>query len=325
MQRQQLPAWVRAQRWAVAVWAMVAVSMLVRFWLAPLIELLPEEAYYWTYTQHPALSYYDHPPMVAWVIAAGTALLGHTELGVRVGMIGLSLGSTLLLFAVTRLWFGRDAALAAVLLFQVLPVFLGVGMLAFPDGPLIFFWLVTLYAVSHVVMVTDQQRRAVRTAWWVVAGVGFGGAMLSKYTAILLAASLIWFLWSSRRHHWLWRWEPWLAAAIAAAAFSIVILWNAQHDWASFRFQSTRTAGNQGNPLVEHGMFWVYQVAAYTPGGFFLLSAALVYSIRHGWWCEREDRWKIVATFALPLLLVFVAASFTTTVHIADSGRKFPG
>ena len=63
-----------------------------------LIELTPQEAYYWNYAVHPALSYFDHPPMVAGVIGAGYFLLGKCELGVRIGGFVLTLLSTWLLY-----------------------------------------------------------------------------------------------------------------------------------------------------------------------------------------------------------------------------------
>ena len=49
---------------------------------------------------------------------------------------------------------------------------------------------------------------------------------------------------------WRWRWlrspYPYLAALIAIAVFSPVLIWNAQHDWASFRFQGVRATANYG-------------------------------------------------------------------------------
>jgi len=65
-----------------------------RFVIAFLIELTPQEAYYWNYAMHPALSYFDHPPIVAWVISAGQFILGKSELGVRIGGLFLNLLST---------------------------------------------------------------------------------------------------------------------------------------------------------------------------------------------------------------------------------------
>jgi 4-amino-4-deoxy-L-arabinose transferase-like glycosyltransferase len=52
------------------VTAIIALLVL-RLITAFLIELTPQEAYYWNYAIHPSLSYFDHPPVVAWVIRAG--------------------------------------------------------------------------------------------------------------------------------------------------------------------------------------------------------------------------------------------------------------
>ena len=45
--------------------------------------LVDDEAYYRIWSLAPALSYFDHPPMVAWIIAAGRAIAGDTVIGVR--------------------------------------------------------------------------------------------------------------------------------------------------------------------------------------------------------------------------------------------------
>src|ERR1700689_1814397 len=81
-----------------AVIGMVAVLTVLRFLLCGVIELLPEEAYYWTYAQHPAFGYFDHPPMVAWIITMGSTLFGHTAFGVRIVTFVLWMGSAGLLF-----------------------------------------------------------------------------------------------------------------------------------------------------------------------------------------------------------------------------------
>jgi dolichol-phosphate mannosyltransferase len=121
----------------------------LRLVLAARTELLPEEAYYWTYTQHPAWSYYDHPPMVAWIIHIGTRLLGHTEAGVRVVNLVLAALGCWLLVSTTRRWFDEAAAIWAGLLFMLTPIFAGAAFMVTPDGPLLFFWLLTLYAITR--------------------------------------------------------------------------------------------------------------------------------------------------------------------------------
>ena len=45
-------------------------------------ELIADEAYYWVYSRFPAWGYFDHPPMIAFIIKSGYAIF-HNELGVR--------------------------------------------------------------------------------------------------------------------------------------------------------------------------------------------------------------------------------------------------
>jgi len=297
------PGLPMAVGYAVAAWT------LIHLILARQTELIPEEAYYWTYSQHPALSYFDHPPMVAWLIGLGTAVFGNTELGVRGSAILLWPGTAGLLFLTGRLWFGRDIAALAVLLLCFSPIFAGVGFVVTPDAALLFFWSLTLYAISKAL-------RSGQTGFWVLAGLGLGGAMLSKYTAVMLAGSLfVFLLLSAKYRHWLARVEPWLALLLAVAVFSPVIIWNAQHQWASFLFQSTRTAVVRHDPLHEASLFWLYQVLALTPFLLALYAYTLAPAIQRGWrW--REDRWNFAMSFALPLFAVFVLASFKNKGHV---------
>lgn len=282
---------------------------IIRLWLAGQTELIPEEAYYWAYAQHPSLGYFDHPPMVAWLIALGTALFGDTELGVRFATIALWPGSAWLVFLTARIWFDSQAAAVAVLLFCLSPIFVGIGLIMTPDAPLVFFWLLTLYAITKALH-TGQNG-----FWWLV-GIGFGCALLSKYTAAMLAGSLFLFLCLSPNYRrWLLRIEPWLALVIGIATFSPVIIWNAQNHWASFLFQSSRTAVQQSEPLREAGTFWAYQLGALTPFLLAFYAYALFPAIRRGW-IHREDRWNFSMSFALPLFVVFVWASFKNKGHV---------
>jgi dolichol-phosphate mannosyltransferase len=294
----------------------VAFLTLLRFALSGIVELIPEETYYWMYSKHPALGYFDHPPMVAWMIAAGTALFGDTQLGVRFGTFLLWIASCGLVFLTGRLWFDKRAALAATLLFTLAPVFVGMGFIATPDAPLLFCWLAALYFIS-------QALHTNRGNYWLLAGVAFGGALLSKYYALLLAPSVVLFLVLSPTHRrWLRQPQFWLALPVALLVFSPVIIWNAQHDWASFLFQSTRTAAPQKHMLRDVLRFWAMQVAMLGPVFFPLLVWTAGRGIKSGW-RQRDDRWNFVASFSLPLFLLFTLASFKTEIHVNWTAPAF--
>src|SRR5437870_1930846 len=132
----------------------------------------------------------------------------------------------------------------------------------------------------------------------------------------MLGVSLALFLLSSRAHRqWLCRPGPWLALLVALLVFSPVIVWNAQHQWASFIFQSSRTLGQRPQMWKDILMFWLVQIATLGPLPFVLLGAAALQGAKRGW-VRREDRWTFVISFFLPLFALFLLASFKTEVHV---------
>jgi dolichol-phosphate mannosyltransferase len=211
-----------------------AYAILLRWAFVGGTELLHEEAYYWNYAQHLDIGYLDHPPVVAWLIHAGTSLFGDTELGVRAGAYLCWFVAAFFCYRLTRRIFDRGAALRAVMLVAVLPIFFGAGLLMTPDAPLVACWSGLLYFLYRALV--DERPSA-----WIGAGICLGVGLLSKYTIALLApAALLYMLADRRARHWFLRPEPYLAAVVAGVLFSPVILWNYQHDWASFVFQGTR-------------------------------------------------------------------------------------
>jgi len=302
--------------WIVA--ALVLALTLLRFVFATMSELVPEEAYYWIYWKHPAMGYFDHPPMVAWIVGSGTSIFGDTEFGVRFGTIILSAISSLLVFKTSKLWFGALAATRAAVIYTLLPVFAGAGFIVTPDQPLLFFWLLALLGFSHAVKTGHWK-------WWLLGGVAFGGALLSKYYALLLGPSLLLFLLLSKQHrHWLRRPHPWLAFAVALIVFSPTIIWNEQHQWASFLYQSARTGTPHHHGLRYFFRFWGLQFVIVTPLVFALFIVAVLKGIRH-LHNDRtgDDRWNYALSFSLPLFLLFGAASLKTEVHVNWTAPAF--
>jgi hypothetical protein len=75
---------------------------------------------------------------------------------------------------------------------------------------------------------------------------------------------------------WRWRWLrspwPWAAVLIAAIVFSPVLIWNYQHDWASFRFQFVRAVATHPFSLRTVGEFIGLQLGLV---GFVLLPVVI--------------------------------------------------
>jgi len=208
---------------------MVTALVMLRLVGAAWTPLTFDEAYYWMWSKHLAGGYYDHPPMVAFVIRAGTAIAGDTEFGVRLVSILLALPMSLAVYQTAGILFGgrRVAATATILLNITLMAAVGT-LIVTPDSPL-------LVASSFVLFFLAKVLESGRGAWWLAVGAAVGAALLSKYTALFFGpAILIWLAVVPKLRRWLLSPWPYLGGIVAFAIFSPVILWNADHHWVSF-------------------------------------------------------------------------------------------
>jgi 4-amino-4-deoxy-L-arabinose transferase-like glycosyltransferase len=214
-----------------------AALAVLRAIFAAAIDLRVDEAYYWTWSREGAMSYLDHPPLVAWSIRLGTLLFGDSNFGVRfAGLVSMLAMQLLLADIVWRLVRDIRYVLIAALLPEACLTF-GLGMAKItPDIALIPFELAMMWSLVRLWQSDDQR-------WWLAAGIFGGLALASKYTALLLLPAVALFVlvpdWRARQLR-----SPclWLGIVLAALVFSPVLYWNAVHDWASFRFQFDRPA-----------------------------------------------------------------------------------
>jgi dolichol-phosphate mannosyltransferase len=220
--------------WRTLAIGLIAYATVLRLIYAGSVELMPEEAYYWNYSRHLDFGYLDHPPMVAWTIRLFTAIFGQTEFGVRAGALCCGAVTSFFVYKLGRNLFGEASALAALLMAQALPYFFLSGFLMTPDALLVAAWAASLFFLERALI--GNQSRA-----WLLAGLSLGIGMISKYTiAILAPVTMIFMVWDPKSRDWWRRKEPYLAALLAFGLFSPVLIWNAQHEWASFAFQTSR-------------------------------------------------------------------------------------
>lgn len=210
----------------------MTVTGLLRCLLAANTDLKVEEAYYWCYSQHLALSYFDHPPMVAWLIALFSPL-GHHPLFVRLPAILLFAASGWLIFDTLRRLWDDQVARTGLILQSLLPAFHWYSMVILPDAPLMFFWTLGMWASVRLILEERPQ-------WWWIIGLATGLGMDSKYPAVLIPVGAFLACWALRKPRSLWLGPSmWAGALVALALFSPVVYWNFTHDFASFRFQGS--------------------------------------------------------------------------------------
>ena len=271
----------------------------VRLALAFGVGVGNDEAYHALLATHLDWSYFDHPPMLALVARLGIAVGGLSPLALRAGFVALFAGSTLLMFRLASRLHGEwPGVIAAVALNAAGHFGLAVGTFALPDGPLLFFSLLTL---DRLAVAIDRVGPG-SLGPWVAVGLAWGGGMLSKYHAVFLPIGVLGSLLSDRTSRARLRTPgPWLALGIGLAVFSPVIAWNALHGWSSFRFQGGRAAeGASFRPALL--LAAVGGQALYVfPWIWAFLAVATVRSVRRG------DRWdRFLLWQAFPPLLAFL-------------------
>src|SRR4051812_33468671 len=166
-----------------ALWGLIVVSGLLRLAWAASLGLGNDESYHYLFTIHRDWSYFDHPPMLALVESLGIALAGGTvsTFSLRLGFILLFAGSTWLMARLGARFYGARAGLLAAFALNVTAYHTSAaGVFALPDGPLLFFWLLTLDRLAAALDAPEGS--GVRP--WVGVGLAWGGAMLSKYHAV---------------------------------------------------------------------------------------------------------------------------------------------
>ena len=293
-----------AVRWRAASFGIVALVVLLRLIYLGVGELIPDEAYYWNYARHMDLSFYDHPPMVAWLIWLGTAVFGNTEFGVRIGAFLSGLVTMGYLYALAQNLYDKSTGMRTLLLLAILPFSFATGILMTADAPLIAAWAATLYYMERALI-------ASRSSAFLGMGIAFGLGILSKYTLGLLGvAALLFVILDSTARRWLRRPHPYLAAMLALLLFSPVIIWNMEHQWASISFQSSRIKGVGDDQFSTHLLF-LNLLVLLTPVGLLAAALALLPGSDHdNSQFARRRRLFVWIFTGTPLAIFFVLSIF---------------
>ena len=306
---------IAARSKLLAVGAFIATMMALRVIYASVLDLRTDEAYYWTWSKENVLSFLDHPPMIAWFIRFGTAVFGDTNLGVRfAGIVAMLVTQLLLADIVRRVTHDVRAVVLAVLMPEA-ALYYGLLMAKVsPDVALIPFAVAMLWALIRLYESGDAR-------WCLAAGVFAGLALLSKFTAVMLIPAVAAFMLVPRwRRRWLLSPYPWAGALIAVVLFLPVLIWNSQHDWASFRFQLVRAIATHELSLSTVGDFIGLQFGLV---GFILLPVVLFGLALTAWRGYR--RGDAVAVLLSTAVLVPFAYFFlkSLTLRVGDTWPMF--
>ncbi len=287
----------------------IAGFTLLRAFLSTQFLLVPDETNYWQWSRYLDIGYHDHPPMIAWTIWLSTKLFGHTAFGVRLPTIlGGALFSVYTMLLAAH-WFNRRLAPAAALLTQMVLLYVGSSLIATPDGLLLPCWAAACYHASVALTRPGKSH-------WMLTGVWFGLGLLSKYTMLLFPPSLFFcMLCSSRFRHALATARPWLGLVTGFLIFSPVLIWNSQHEWATFRHVLYQGGIDNGPFFTTRylGDFFAAQAALLSPFLFLFILVVWFYPpISRG---LKNGSRAFLLWMSLPGFLLFLLLAFHVRIY----------
>ena len=212
------------------------------------LDLCFDESYYWYWSLFPQLSYFDHPPLTAWAMSVSGLIFGATKATVRFWPIISGIAFSLIGRKLARTLYDARTGDTVGALLLLTPAFIVNGFIMTPDTLFQICWALALFFTWRALSAAP----GAEIGWWLLAGASAGFGFLSKYNMVLFFFSLgFLFLLVPE-----WRKRIFLGTVIAGVValliFSPVIIWNAQNDWISFRFQLTHGFSGSGHSVLSN-------------------------------------------------------------------------
>ena len=276
----------------------VALLALWKIFFSATLQLHPDEAYYWLWSRHLDLGYFDHAPLIAYLIRL-TTLFSQQELWVRFGAIIEALLVSVLAWVLSlQLFKDERISSASVITLNVIPLTLAGSVVITPDIPVFLFISLSIFLYWQIVATGKAH-------YWYLLGIAFGLALLSKYTAVLLAPSLVLFMIVTGERRWFKTVHPYAAFLLGCAFFLPVVYWNSEHQWVSFLFQMRHGLGGSRYSLGKVMVYLGGQMIVASPLLWLLGAyASALYLFR-----RNKEKLFLVLT-SLPTILFFAFSAF---------------
>lgn len=278
----------------------------VRVIVIQTLPLTGDEAYYWQWSRHLAPGYHDHPPLVGWLIRAGS-IFGRSPFWVRFPSVILSFLSGIFFFLFSKSIL-QDAkkAFESLCLFAFIPIFSICALAIFPDAPLVFSWSFFLWSAWK--WRADDR-------YWPLMGLAIGLGALSKLMGLFLLPSLLLYIAVSKEERKLLK-RPSFYFAVLLALFMILpfLYWNDNHHFETFTYQLRQRVARKF--AFSPGQFFNYaglQLVSLSPFLFIFVIGASVMLFKK--W-RQDHRAAFLLAMALPIHLFFLLISFFTRVGL---------
>ncbi len=313
------PWWNALAANPIAPWLIILAILALRIiWqLISPYTLIEDEAHYWEWSRNLDWSYYSKGPGVAWIIWASTQILGSTEYAIRIPAAIAAAAGALAVARMTKDHFDdQRLVFISALLYACVPGFAFAAMVMTIDSPYIACWaLASFYALRAIFK--DSPTSWLHFGLWMAIGFIF------KYTILLLLPGVLLALLITKSD------RPKLNARFFALGLFVsmlglvpVLLWNANHDWATIRHllghlgapggDTQPTAAYQAEPWTILWMLEYIGLQLVVGGPVFFLAIFAFLNARK--YASKKTQRAIAACIALglPILAFYFLVSLVT-------------
>ena len=292
------------------IWYIIGISFIARFFFAYFLEFGNDEVYYWLLSSYPALSYFDHPPMLFTII--NLLSFGHyidAEWAMRLpSLISVSITTWLIYDLGRSIKSARAGFIAAILAQCSFYIFIISGFFIIPDGVLSVFWLLALRSAFKFFDEKNNEKN--KQLHLLLFGLFIGLGAITKYhiLALWLSFGLIVLYKTISQPTYFKRiisnYRVYLSILITIIAFTPVIVWNISNDFASFKFHESRLSFfGSFNPLY----FFREIFGQFVYNNFVVFILAFIGVFR--WQKKRfisKSNYTFILWFSLPLIGIFL-------------------
>jgi len=282
-------------------------------------ELFFDEAQYWAWAQEPAFGYYTKPPLIAWIIGATTSLCGDTPFCVRLPSPLMHFLTSLVIYAIGVKLYSRRAGFWAALVYALMPGTSISATLMSTDVPLLLFWAIGMLAIVHHVERPSLAAGA-------LLGLAIGLGLNAKYAMIYLPLCYAAYACGSPKA----RATPkhpgtWVALAVALLLIAPNLIWNAQHQFATF--EHTRENANWDGRfpnILGLLAFLGTQVAIAGPVPFAAFTLAAIGRAPSMQGAVDGDRRRFLLAMSLPVFLLIATQALISKANGNWAATGFP-
>lgn len=256
-------------------------------------DLIYDEAYYWHYAQELSWGYFDHPPMVAFLIKL-SSYFADGELGVRFMSCVLSIGTVFTLWQLIDDPVKKKYVIPFYVLIFSMTLMNAYGFFILPDTPLLFFTAIFLLCYKNFLAKNNLSSS-------LLLGLSLAMLMYSKYHAALIIVFVLLSNLSLLKKRY-----AWLAVFVGVLCYVPHLAWLYDNQFVSIKYHLFERPNR------------AYEFFDFSLG--FLINLVVLFGLSFPW--VYKSLFKTKASDPFTKALLFIVYGFIVFFFISSFNRR---